>query len=249
MSHLPTLGGASGPPIPFPAAVVSHLDLESRRQKPVGRGKVFAGNDIGTVSPIAIVYQGPNLEVLCPRTGERLAAWTFKGDDDRKVGGKHHRDDFDVVGSRTTEITCVAEMSMTVSRHATSSHPVSVDDASFVSSATSQRHHMRRLVVAGLSTGLVCILDIKSCRLIRVVRMPHRVTAVSVLSNGSMASSDDDEAGSASTVTNRNLAEELLFFQGVIAVGTQEGHLYFLVIYLCLSTLKSKSSYSFNNLM
>ena len=230
MSHLPTLGGASGPPIPFPPAVLTHLDLETRPGKPVGRGKVVSGSELGSVAPIAIVYQGPNLEVLCPRTGERLAAWTFKGDDDRKSGAtkQHHRDEFDPVGSRLIEITCVAEMAMIVSRHSASSNIPSADDASFVSSVTSQRHSVRRLVVAGLSTGLVCIIDIKSCRLIRAVRMPYRVTAVTVLSNGSIGSSDDDE-GSASPVTNRNLAEELLFFQGVIAVGTQEGHLYFLV--------------------
>ena len=236
MSHLPTLGGASGPPIPFPAAVISHLDLHARRQKPVGRGKVVALNELGTVSPIAIVYQGPNLEVICPRSGERLAAWTFKGDDDRKSnvasGNKHHRDEYDIVGSRSTEITCVAEMSMTVTRHATSSQAATADEASFVSTATSQRHTVRRLVVAGLSSGLVCIIDIKSCRLIRAVRMPYRVTAVTVLSNGSIGSSDEDDGPAASLVTNRNFAEELLFFQGVIAVGTQEGHLYFLVSFL-----------------
>lgn len=224
MSHLPTLGGASGPPINFPTAVLSHLHLDSsRNQRILSRGKIVVGNavDQTSVSPIAIVYQGPNLEVLCPRTGERLAAWTFKGDDDRK-GLK--RDEYDVT-TRTTEITCTAEMALAVSRPSAASSQGCDDDASYISSTATQRFNVRRLVVAGLSTGLICILDIKSCRLIRVIRMPFRVTSVTVLSNGSIGSSDDD-LGAATPATNRTLAEELLFFQGVIAVGTQEGHLY-----------------------
>jgi hypothetical protein len=170
------------------------------------------------------------LEVLCPRTGDRLAAWTFSGDDERVSRRKNARDEFADVGARVSaEVTCAAEILMTVPRRSAASHAaVALEDASFMSSATSQRHHVRRLVVAGLSTGLVCVVDVKSCRLVRAVRMPHRVTAVAVVANGSIGGADDDDAASPA-VTHRNLTEELHFFQGVVAVGTQEGHLYLLV--------------------
>jgi hypothetical protein len=57
MSHLPTLGGASGPPIPFPAAAISHLDIEMRRPRPIARGKFVAGAESGSFAPMSIVFQ------------------------------------------------------------------------------------------------------------------------------------------------------------------------------------------------
>jgi hypothetical protein len=54
-------------------------------------------------------------------------------------------------------------------------------------------------------------------------RIPNRVTSVAVLSNGSVNWTEEDEEGctSSGNTTSRNFAEELLFFHGIIAVGTQ----------------------------
>jgi len=52
--------------------------------------------------------------------------------------------------------------------------------------------------------------------------VPNRITSVSILSNGSVSwSEDEDGCGGSTQITSRNFPEELLFFHGIIAVGTQ----------------------------
>ena len=41
-----------------------------------------------------------------------------------------------------------------------------------------------RLLVVGLASGLVCVFDIRSSRIIRAVQMAHRITALTVVGNG-----------------------------------------------------------------
>jgi hypothetical protein len=196
MSHLPTLGGASGPPTPFPSAALAHLRVAGRRPRPIARGSIS--------EHCAIVFNGPNLEVLCPNSGNRLTAWSFASDDDPKSASKSSRDDSDSFGtSLTTEITCVSKLALSSPRRGVASHT-------------------RLYVVVGTSTGLVAIVDVKSSQLVRVVRFQHRVNSVAVVSNGSRASTDED------VVTSR------IFQDGLIAVGTQEGHLYLVVSFFAV---------------
>ena len=197
MSHLPTLGGASGPPTPFPSAAATNLRVAGRRPRPIARGSVSDTS--------AIVFNGSDLEVMCPRSGSRLAAWSFGGDDDRKRVAKSSRDDSDSFGaSLSSEITCVAEMTLSTPRGGSAAHA-------------------RRFVVAGTSSGLVGIVDVKSSQLVRVLKLKNRVTFVAVVTNGSKASNDDD------VVTSRIFHEVVQVFVGIIAVGTQEGNLYLVV--------------------
>ena len=198
MSHLPTLGGASGPPTPFPSAAATNLRVAGRRPRPIARGTVSDTS--------AVVFNGADLEVMCPRSGSRLAAWSFGGDDDRKrVGAKSSRDDSDSFGaSLSSEITCVAEMTLSTPRGSAASHA-------------------RRFVVAGTSSGLVGIIDVKSSQLVRALKLKNRVTFVTVVTNGSKASTDGD------VVTSRIFHEVVQVFVGIIAVGTQEGNLYLIV--------------------
>ena len=41
-----------------------------------------------------------------------------------------------------------------------------------------------RLLVVGLASGLVCVFDIRSSRIIRAVQIAHRITALTVVGNG-----------------------------------------------------------------
>ena len=73
----------------------------------------------------------------------------------------------------------------------------------------------RRSLVVGLSSGLVCLLDLKSGKVVRAIQVGKRVTSVAVVSSYGGPLSD-----------HRTLAEELMFFHGTVAVGTSEGHVY-----------------------
>ena len=194
MSHLPTLGGPCGPPIPFPTAASSHLRIAGFRPRPIAHGTIS--------QHISILYNGPEVEVLCPRSGSRLAAWSFAIDDERRSGVKSSRDENDVFGTAATEVTCVAFLEHKIRPGLTNA---------------------RRFVVVGTSNGIVGVIDIKSSQLIRVVKFQHRVTSVTIVKNGSKTSSDPGAS------TSRFFPDELQAFEGIIAVGTQEGRLYLLV--------------------
>jgi len=60
MSHLPTLGGLTGPPIPFPSATLTHLQVGNGddEQSTLTRGKITTGSDPDMITPpIAIIYK------------------------------------------------------------------------------------------------------------------------------------------------------------------------------------------------
>ena len=131
MSHLPTLGGPCGPPIPFPTAASSHLRIAGFRPRPIAHGTIS--------QHISILYNGPEVEVLCPRSGSRLAAWSFAIDDERRSGVKSSRDENDVFGTAATEVTCVAFLEHKIRPGLTNA---------------------RRFVVVGTSNGIVGVIDI-----------------------------------------------------------------------------------------
>ncbi len=84
MTHLPTLGACSAPS-PFPASTAAALDLGplSLSAHPERRARLMATRcargGLSRDAALAFLYQGPRLEVLDARSGERVAAWTFGG--------------------------------------------------------------------------------------------------------------------------------------------------------------------------
>lgn len=64
-------------------------------------------------------------------------------------------------------------------------------------------------------------------------RVPNRITSVAVLSNGSVSWTEEDEeaCGGSGNTNSRNFAEELLFFHGIIAVGTQVAKFFLLHLF------------------
>ena len=226
MSHLPTLGDS--PPFKqLPASVLAHL--EGAGAELLSRGWVSTAD-----AQIAVIYRGPRLEVVSTRTNERIAAWTFGADTSARHSSR--RRDSPEVG-QTNEITCCAELfgpsntgaSSVVNAPSASGSSTPIDHGS-------QNYHplQRRLLVTGLASGLVCVLDIRSSRIIRAVEMPHRITSLAILGNGGPTYGgtavggchDIGLAGLGLQLRNNLLAEELMFFRGIVAVGTQEGHIY-----------------------
>ena len=94
------------------------------------------------------------------------------------------------------EITCVEELSTFTPA---ASGPASNGGLnSTASSSAAQFVHGRRYAVVGLANGLLCLLDLKSSRVVRAIQMKQRVTSIAVVSNG---------GGPAEN--HRNLAEEV----------------------------------------
>ena len=233
MSHLPTLGDS---PIfkQLPTSVLAHLD--GAGSDLLSRGWVSTAD-----AQIAVIHRGPRLEVVSTRTNERIAAWTF-GTDTSSRNSSRRRDSPEV--GQTYEITCCVEL-FGPSNTGINSIGAGVRSASGSSTPienTNQHNHplQRRLLVVGLASGLVCVFDIRSSRIIRAVQMSHRITALAILGNGGSAYGgsvvggchDLGLAGLGMQLRNNLLAEELLFFRGIVAVGTQEGHIYLLDIAL-----------------
>ena len=232
MSHLPTLG--ESPPFrQMPSSVTAHLD--------------GAGSDLmskGWVSTadaqIAVIHRGPRLEVVSTKSNERIAAWTFGTEVSARNSSK--RRDSPEVG-QTFEITsCVELFGPSNSGVSTISNLAKSSSGTSTPIESAQQHHpfQRRLLVVGLASGLVCVFDIRSSRIIRAIQMPHRITALAILGNGGSSygsavvggCNDIGLAGLGLYLRNNLLAEELLFFRGIVAVGTQEGHIYLLDIAL-----------------
>lgn len=233
MSHLPTLGDS--PPFKqLPTSVLAHLD--GAGSDLLSRGWISTAD-----AQIAIMHRGPRLEVVSTRTNERIAAWTFGANTSARNSSR--RRDSPEVG-QTNEITCCVELfgstNAGMSSIGSGTRSASGSSTPIDSNITHQHHLQRRLLVVGLASGLVCVFDIRSSRIIRAVQMSHRITALSILGNGGSAHGgsvvggchDLGLAGLGLQLRNNLLAEELLFFRGIVAVGTQEGHVYLLDIAL-----------------
>ena len=233
MSHLPTLG--ESPPFKqLPTSVLAHLD--GAGSDLLSRGWVSTAD-----AQIAVIHRGPRLEVVSTRNNERIAAWTF-GIESSARHSSRRRDSPEV--GQTFEITSCVELFgpsntgiNTISSQAKSSSGTSTP----IDSAQQQHHPLqRRLLVVGLASGLVCVFDIRSSKIIRAVQMRHRITALAILGNGGSGYgnavvggyNEIGLAGLGLNLRNNLLAEELLFFRGIVAVGTQEGHIYLLDIAL-----------------
>jgi len=180
MSHLPTLGD-SPPYKQLPTSVLAHLD---------GAGPdLMSRGWVSTVdAQISVIYRGPRLEVVSTRTNERIAAWTFGADASARNSSR--RRDSPEVG-QANEITCCVELFGPCNNGA-SSIVVGARSASGSSTpveVNSNHHHplQRRLLVVGLASGLVCVFDIRSSRIIRAVQMSHRITALAIIGNGGSA--------------------------------------------------------------
>ena len=233
MSHLPTLG--ESPPFRhLPTSVLAHLD--GAGSDLLSRGWVSTAD-----AQIAVIHRGPRLEVVSTKSNERIAAWTFGTDS----AGRHssRRRDSPEVG-QTFEITSCVELfgPSNTGINTIGNVPKSSSGTSTPIESGQQQHHplQRRLLVVGLASGLVCVFDIRSSRIIRAIQMPHRITALAILGNGGSGygsavvggCNDIGLAGLGLQLRNNLLAEELLFFRGIVAVGTQEGHIYLLDIAL-----------------
>ena len=72
---------------------------------------------------------------------------------------------------------------------------------------------MQKNLCIGLSDGRVCLFNIFSSKIIRCINLGHRITALENLT-------------SFTDSNPRYLSEELLLFNGLVAVGTQEGHVF-----------------------
>lgn len=199
MSHLPTLGSCSDL-VPYPVSVHTHLGLgglsgPGRRRVTTGFARGFLSSD----DHLALLYRGPNLEVLNARTNERLAAWTFENLKTPSQVSSHPA--LSPGGSHvpTHEITCCTELvspsSSIVNPNASSAgNP----NASHLGGPHCPPNSARRAVVVGLANGLVCVLDLKSSRIIRAIQTGYRVASVAVISSmgGPMSN-------------HRNMAEEV----------------------------------------
>ncbi|CAB4069512.1 unnamed protein product [Lepeophtheirus salmonis] len=67
-------------------------------------------------------------------------------------------------------------------------------------------------IVIGLNSGVVSVIDINISKIIKSIEFPQRVSSLAVIHDSA----------------SRSLAEELMFFKGILAVGTQSGDLYLL---------------------
>ena len=76
-------------------------------------------------------------------------------------------------------------------------------------------------MAVGLASGLVCVFDTRTSRVVRAVQLDHRVTAVEVVSTGAKCPHPGGTR-----------LDPLTDFWGVLAVGTQEGHV--MLLDLCL---------------
>ncbi|CAH1774002.1 unnamed protein product [Owenia fusiformis] len=70
-------------------------------------------------------------------------------------------------------------------------------------------------------TGMLCMFDVRKSKVVKAVHIPYKVTAVSGVT---------DETKTVEA--NPAFSELLLCFQGIVAVGTQGGHVY--IIDMCL---------------
>ena len=145
---------------------------------------------------ISVVYSGAHLEVLSPVTGDRLAAWTFSPTSMPERSRKHDAGGANS-GSSQCEITSCVDMC----------------PQGFPSSrVTNDKSLDGRYLCIGLDDGRVCIFNVFSSKIIRCVQLPSRITALQCLTTLSSVP--------------RHLCEELLILCGLVAVGTQEGHLF-----------------------
>ena len=149
MSHLPTFG-AGCLPLSFPSTIQAHLKSEDG--KPLHKG--FVADDCS----FAVVYSGPNLEVINPQTGERLAAWTFvsSSGSDRISKNESGNSSHSGLKPRECEITACIDMVMGEMSNQGSS----------------------RYLAVGLSGGQACIFDVRSSSVIRCINLSHRITAM-----------------------------------------------------------------------
>ena len=147
---------------------------------------------------ISILYSGPHLEVLSPLTGDRLAAWTFSNFVNQE---RQRKPDNAGLNSTLCEITCCVDMSA-----GDGSRPISLRNSN------TEKALDGRYLCVGLSDGRVCVFNIFSSRIVRCVNLTSRITALQCLTSP--------------TSVPRYLCEELLLLSGLVAVGTQEGHMY-----------------------
>lgn len=154
MSHWPTLGSCSSL-VSFPSCVRQHLS-----------GQLLSQGRLSPEDQLAFVCQGCHLEVIHSQTNERLAAWTFGP----PVGTRGITSPGSNPRILDHEITCVSEL---ISKSWPNPSSGSVEPDEGVN---------RRCAVVGLANGLVCVLDLKSSKVIRAIQMGQRVTALSVVS-------------------------------------------------------------------
>ena len=88
--------------------------------------------------------------------------------------------------------------------------------------APHSRNISSSLMVVGLASGLVCVFDTRTSRVVRAVQLENRVTAIDVVSPGKSHAMIED-------ATTLDPARD---FCGILAVGTQEGHV--MLLDLCL---------------
>ena len=173
---------------------------------------------------LAFLHRGTTLEVVNARNNERVATWTFRSTasvarSDSAGGNTAAAGEGDFA---PTEITSVAEIVGPARRRVNGddyyngSTSAAAQNMSAAASAAVSLGGGRRSLVVGLSSGLVCLLDLKSSKVVRAIQVGKRVTSVAVVSSYGGPLSN-----------HRTLAEELMFFYGTVAVGTSEVLLHF----------------------
>ena len=87
------------------------------------------------------------------------------------------------------------------------------------------------LLAVGLASGLVCVFDTRTSRVVRAIQVRHRVSAVASVAPAARPGTADSP---------------VLHFCGVLAVGTQEGHVFLLD--LCLDDYQPPEDEDFADL-
>ena len=146
---------------------------------------------------ISVTFCGPNLEVIS-KNGERLAAWTFNWSQ-KKEKSQSGTNPNAATSSSNLEITCCIDLSNSeVDKH--------------LSQRSNEKSQLGKYLAIGLSDGQVCIFDISASRILRSVSFDSRITALTSMTSP--------------TSIPRHLCEDLLMFQGLVAAGTQDGHVF-----------------------
>ena len=161
---------------------------------------------------LAFLCRGADVEVIRAKLEppERAAAWSFSSASDAPV-----------------TVTALAEL--------IPPENAQVDDEVDDDEARRRTCVLRGLLI-GLSNGLVCLLDLKSSRITRAVRIGKRVTAIEVVSSARSINGGLNEAKNRGQIISDELTST---FSGILAVGTQQGHVYLLD--LALDNLESAS--------
>ncbi len=137
------------------------------------------------------------------------------------------------------EITCMCEL---VSASQQPQQPLlsqqdvpEIDDdpvtAAAAASPNTQTWHgpWRRFLACGLSNGLICLLDLKGSIIVRAIQVGSRITSIEAMATTNHRVLSEEVRLSCSAVTNCSKSPvcfQLLFFHGILAVGTQSGHVY-----------------------